>query len=440
MKRDLYHKLVTWKVSEDRKPLLLRGARQVGKTYLLKEFGNQEYKNIIYLDFDEDPDLNRFFTKNLDPERIIRDLAIYFGETIYPHETLLFFDEIQESPHALNSLKYFNEKANSYHVVAAGSLLGVKLAKNKGFPVGKVTFADLYPASFFEFLTAMGKDRMRTALETKEDQENLAEPIHEELISLLKSYYIVGGMPEAIKKHLLNPADLTSVRKIQRDILDAYELDVSKHAEPYEAIKILKVWRSIPTQLAKEHKKFMFSKIHQNARGREYADAIEWLEHAGLILKSNLISTPKFPLGSYLKESAYKIFLLDVGLLGSMSRLPPQIILEGNQLFTEFKGALTENFVAQELKGKGDSLYYWSNDQYAEVDFILLHNTHLIPLEVKANRGKKTKSLQVYLEKFSPRFSVRTSLRNFTKDGSFLNIPLYSISHFQGLLQNCLPL
>lgn len=270
MKRDLYHKLVAWKKSADRKPLLLRGARQVGKTYLLEQFGEAEYENLIYLDFDEHPDLNRFFVKNLDPDRIIKDLALYYEQTISPGKTLLFFDEIQQSPEALNSLKYFEQQANEYHVVAAGSLLGVKLAKKKGFPVGKVTFLDLYPVSFFEFLTAIGRDQMRQALEEKEDFEPFADPIHEEIISLLKIYYIVGGMPEAVKKYLSNTSDLLSVRKVQKDILDAYELDFAKHAEPYEAIKILKVWHSLPTQLAKENKKFMFSKIHESARAREY--------------------------------------------------------------------------------------------------------------------------------------------------------------------------
>ncbi len=434
MKRDLYNHLKDWKKSKDRKPLLIRGARQVGKTYLLQQFAEHEYENSVYLDFAEDPDLERFFAKDLRPERIIKDLAIYFEKRIQPEKTLLIFDEIQEAPAALNSLKYFKEQASTYHVVAAGSLLGVKLAKNRGFPVGKVTFADLYPLSFFEFLTTLGKLQLREALEKKEDFTNLAEPIHEELINLLKTYYIVGGLPEAIKKYLFDPTDFQSVRKIQRDIIQAYEIDFSQHALPHEAVKILKVWRSIPTQLGKENKKFMFSKVDQRARAREYQEALEWLEHAGLVLRSHQISTPKFPLDAYLKDNNYKIFLLDVGLLGAMSRLPPQIVLEGHKLFVEFKGAFTENFVAQSIVERNHPLYYWSADHLAEVDFILSHNTDFLPLEVKANQGRKAKNLQIYSQKFSPKYLLRTSLRNFTQDGNFLNIPLYSVSCYEPLI------
>lgn len=433
MQRDLYKKLVQWKQSKDRKPLVLKGARQVGKTFLLNEFGKKEYENIVYLDFDENSQLHQFFLKNLNPIRIIKDLSIYLEQPIYPKKTLLIFDEIQEASNALNSLKYFKEKANDYHVVAAGSLLGVKLTK--GFPVGKVDFMNLYPLSFFEFLSALKKDSLREILEKKKDLENLTEPIHEKYIDLLKNYYIVGGMPEAINKYLSDPTDFTPIRKIQKNILNAYELDFSKHTKPHDTIKILKVWKSISKQLAKENKKFMFSKIHKNARSREYIDAVEWLDHAGLILRSNLISTPKFPLSGYTEQNDYKIFLLDVGLLGAMTDLPPSIILKKNQLFKEFKGSFTENFVAQEFVKEEIPLYYWSYHSQAEIDFILTYNTSLIPLEVKSNKGKNMKSLKFYYKKFMPDILLRTSLRNFQKHDHFINIPLYSISNFYQFLK-----
>lgn len=433
MERDIYKKFILWKKSKDRKPMLLRGARQTGKTYILKKFGKSEYENMIYLDFDEDPNLNKFFSKDLNPNRIINDLSIYFEMPIYKEKTLLFFDEIQESPNALNSLKYFNEKANEYHIVSAGSLLGVKLSK-KGFPVGKVNFMDLFPLNFFEFLNAIKKDEMRKVLENKRDCKSFSDPIHEKYIDILKIYYIVGGMPEAVAKYVSNPNDFLSIRKIQKNILSAYEIDFAKHSPSHETIKILKAWNSIAKQLAKENKKFMFSKIDKNARKREYSDAIDWLENANLILKSNLISTVKFPLKAYINENSYKIFLLDVGLLGAMVNLPIKIILEKNRLFTEFKGSFTENFVAQELLQKEYSLYYWSKDRIAEIDFILIYNNNFIPLEVKSNKGKNTKSLQIYEKKFSAPFLLRTSLRNFIKSNHFFNIPLYCISHFTNFL------
>lgn len=294
---------------------------------------------------------------------------------------------------------------------------------------------DLFPLSFFEFLTALGKTELRTALEDAIIFAELSDPIHELVTDLLKYYYIVGGMPEAVRKYLKNESDLESVRKVQRDILDAYELDFVKHAEPHEAIKISKVWGSLSAQLAKENKKFMFSKIQPSARAREYEDSITWLENAGLILKAHLVSTPKIPLDASQVQQVYKVFLLDVGLLGAMSRLPPKIVLEKHQLFTEFKGAFSENFVAQELTVDHCPLYYWSYEYKAEMDFLLPFDTDLVPLEVKSDQGRNMKSLQFYSDKFHPNFLMRTSLRNYRRDKNFINIPLYLISQYKRALQ-----
>jgi predicted AAA+ superfamily ATPase len=432
MKRDFYKKLLQWKESDLRKPLVLRGARQVGKTYLLNAFV-QEYENHIYLNFDEEPQFASFFTPNLDPERIIKELSIYFKRPIWPGKTLIVFDEIQECPEALNSLKYFCEKKNEYHVATAGSLLGVKLSK--GFPVGKVNFLDLAPLSFFEFLDALGESTLRKLLEELEKPKAISEIFHEKFLKLLKYYFIIGGMPEAVATYL-KTENLDDVRKVQNEILDAYTLDFAKHAPEEEVMKIMAIWESIPRQLAKENKKFIFSAVRESARAKNYETAIQWLKDAGLILKSNHIITPKLPLDAYADKRAFKVFLLDVGLLGAMSKLDPRIILDGNQLFEEFKGSLTENYVATELHDQHfDSLYYWASEGIAEVDFVISTEQLIFPLEVKAGVSKQKKSLLVYGQKFSqlenpPPVLSRTTLRNFAFEAAIINYPLYAISLF----------
>ncbi len=428
MQRNIYTQFLSWKSSPKRKPLLVKGARQVGKTYCIQRFGEEEFKHLFYLNFDENPELKQFFQGNLDPKRITRDLGYFFEKEIVPEKHLLFFDEIQECPEALNCLKYFQEQAPEYHVIGAGSLLGVKLAHTKGFPVGKVEFLEMYPLSFMEFLTAIGKLRLNELLSTKSDFEPIAEPIHAELLSLLKFYFIVGGMPEAVAQFVSNKDDLQAVRKIQKNILDAYILDFAKHAPPNQVMKITTLWNAILPQLSKENKKFIFSTIHESARSREYEEAMQWLEDAGLILKTYRITAPKIPVESYIEPKAYKIFLLDVGLLGAMAHLPPKVILEGHRLFTEFKGALTENFVAQGLStGFEKRLFYWINGAEAEVDFILPVGTEFLPLEVKSGESKRKKSLLVYAEKYAPNHILRTSPMNFHQHDKFLNIPLYAI-------------
>jgi hypothetical protein len=429
MKRDIYQELILWKRDKYRKPLVLRGARQVGKTYILSEFA-KEYENKLYINFEEMPEAIAIFEGNLSPDNIINRLQIQFKVSIEPKKTLLIFDEIQECPGALNSLKYFNEEANDYHVVSAGSLLGVKLNRTKGFPVGKVDFLDLKPLSFFEFLEAMGEGRLRKMLEEIDKFEPINEALHQKSIDLLKQYFIVGGMPEAIEVYA-KEKDFGKVRKVQKSILDAYALDFAKHAEPGDVMKIMSIWESIPNQLAKENKKFIFSAISKSTRAREYESSIQWLVDAGLIYKVFNVSTPKIPLDNYADKNAYKIYALDVGLLGYMSRLPVNVILQQHQLFVEFKGALTENFVVQELMARRfDKMYYWTSEGTAEVDFVLPHELDIYPLEVKSGISGHKKSLLVYDKKYHPKVLSRANLMNLKQDGSVCNYPLYLVSLF----------
>lgn len=427
MDRDLYYDLLAWKTAKNRKPLILQGARQVGKTHLLKVFGSQEFGNYVYLNFEEDPELKKFFIHSLDPIKIIEKLSIYKEVEIVPHKTLIIFDEIQESPEALNSLKYFCESASELHVIAAGSLLGVKMIHTKGFPVGKVNFLHLYPLSFFEFLSAINKQKLRVYLEQLSIVDPLPEPFHYELLELLKKYMYIGGMPEAVTEYVQS-GDLLQIRKIQLAILKAYDLDFAKHAPKEDIMKIMQVWNSIPRQLAKEHKKFVFSLVKDSARGREYTTAIQWLCEAGLILKSYNLTTPKLPLPAYGDTNAFKIFMLDVGLLAAMCDLSVSAIVTNNNLFSEFNGAFTENFVAQALTNKQRALYYWTSDGTAEVDFITEHDGNIYPLEVKAGASRRKKSLQVYDQRYKPALLLRSSTLNLKHDGKLCNLPLYLIS------------
>jgi len=430
MKRDIYKRLEEWKRSPRRKPLILNGARQVGKTYSLKHFGRTSYKKVAYLNFEKDEKLSQYFESTLDPKQLLKILSIHTEVDIEPQHTLLVLDEIQECPKAINSLKYFCEEANEYHVVAAGSLLGVKTANEKGFPVGKVNFLHLYPLTFFEWLSALGQEKTRLFLEEYSTYEPLPGPLHEKLIDLLKMYFFVGGMPEAVAEYAKNE-NVNTVREIQMEILNAYERDFAKHAPPSEIMKVTTVWKQVHRQLAKENKKFVFALIRKSARGRDYEDAIQWLADAGLIHKGYLVESPKFPLSAYMDNSTFKVFLADVGLLGAQSNLSPQTIIDGDLLFTEFKGALTENYVAQELIAtKHRAPYYWTSAGVAEVDFLIEEDHEIYPLEVKSGSSQKKKSLLAYKQKYMPSKLVRASIMNLKHDGDIYNCPLYMISQF----------
>ena len=428
MERNIYHELKQWKESHRRKPLILNGARQVGKTHSLKHFGRVSYEKVAYLNFEKDEKISQFFEETLDPKHLIRILSIHTEVDIEPQNTLLIFDEIQQCPKALNSLKYFCEEAGDYHVAAAGSLLGVKMAGEKGFPVGKVNFLHMYPLTFFEFLSALGHEKTRKFIEDYPSFEPIPNPIHEKLIQLLKLYLFIGGMPEAVAEYAANEK-LNVIREIQLEILKAYERDFAKHAPAHEIMKITTVWKQVHRQLAKENRKFIFASIRKSARGRDYEEAIQWLVDAGLIHKSYNCETPRFPISVYADDNVFKIFLSDVGLFGAQSNLALQTIIDGNALFTEFKGALTENYVAQELvAAKQHPLYYWTSVGTAEVDFLIEGSNEINPLEVKAGESQKKKSLLVYNEKYNPSKLIRTSLMNLKQDGAIYNYPLYLVS------------
>lgn len=435
MKRQIIQQLRNWKAGSERKPLILMGARQVGKTYALKTFAAGSYQNFVYINFEDDPKFKSLFEKSLQPENILNLLTIETGIEIIPGETLIIFDEVQECPNALNSLKYFNEQANEYHICAAGSLLGVKLSHTKGFPVGKVNFLELYPLSFLEFLEAIGESKLRKFIAELEGLEPLPTILHEKLLEYFKVYVFVGGMPDAIVSYI-NSKDFSSVREIQQSILKAYALDFAKHAPPNEIMKISQVWDSIPNQLAKENKKFIYSTIRKGARAKEFEKAIQWLKEAGLIHKVYNISTPKLPLDAYATFDFFKIYLVDVGLLGAMSNLPANAIIHGDQLFQEFRGAITENYIAQELARHHYSLYYWTSEGSAELDFVIQHESAIYPLEIKAGESSRKKSLRIYADKYKPELLLISSSRNLKKDGNILNCPLYLIGELSRILES----
>jgi predicted AAA+ superfamily ATPase len=431
VKRFLYRQLLAWKSSENRKPLLLQGARQVGKTFLLKEFASREYQDCAYFNFEQNPELSALFTSSLSPDILIESLGTLLGRKIEPGSTLIIFDEIQEAPRAITSLKYFCEQAPGHHVAAAGSLLGVSVGKPTSFPVGKVNFMTLYPMSFFEYLAALNEDRLVEHLENHSLSEPLLEVFHEKLTRLFKYYLYIGGMPEVVQDYIENK-DIENVRRLQEEILDAYERDFSKHSSPDEAIRTSQVWRSIPAQLAKENKKFKYSEVKKGGRASRFQLAIEWLRKAGLIYVVYNIKVPKLPLAGYVDDGKFKIYMLDSGLLGAMLKVPSRVIVLEDRLFSEYRGAFIENYVSQELSCSSDlgDIFYWTSKSEAEVDFIVSNGSEIFPLEVKGGVSRKTKSLRIYADKYHPGSIFRTSPRNFTRDGDFTNIPLYAISLF----------
>lgn len=426
MYRIAIEKLYRWKESKYRKPLIIEGARQVGKTWLMKEFGKQAYADTVYINFDSNSRMAELFATDLDTDRLIMGLELYAGKKINSGSTLLIFDEVQEVPRALSSLKYFYENAPQYHIVCAGSLLGIALHEGTSFPVGKVDFLKLYPLSFKEFLTAIDKERFAELLE-RQDFE-MAASFKQTYIDALKHYFFVGGMPEAVQSFAWNK-DFNEVRVIQKRILAAYEQDFSKHAPNGIVPKIRMLWNSIPSQLARENKKFIYGLVREGARAKEYEAAIMWLTDCGLVHKVNRVNAAGIPLKAYEDLKAFKLFLVDVGLLGCMTGLRQRTLLDGNDLFVEFKGALTEQYVCQQLKTIDDlGIYYYTNDRGScEVDFVLDTGEQIVPVEVKAEVNLKAKSLKIYKEKYTPEISVRTSMADYKKEAWLVNLPLYAI-------------
>jgi len=425
MYRTAIEKLLKWKESKRRKPLIIEGARQVGKTWLMKEFGKQAYKNTVYINFDSNSRMTDLFDSDLDTDRLIMGLELYHGHKIDPDNTLLIFDEVQEVPRALSSLKYFYENAPQYHIVCAGSLLGIALHQGTSFPVGKVDFLKLYPLSFREFLMAIDKEDYAKLLDTQDFQ--MITSFKHIYIDALKQYYFVGGMPEAVQS-FSESKDFNEVREIQKGILAAYEQDFSKHAPNEIVPKIRMLWNSIPSQLAKKNKKFIYGLVREGARAKEYEAAIMWLNDCGLVHKIGRVNAAGIPLKAYEDLKAFKLFLSDVGLLGCMAGLHQRTLLNGNDLFVEFKGALTEQYVCQQLKTIEElNVYYYTNDRGScEIDFVIDTGEKIIPVEVKAEVNLKAKSLKTYREKFLPEVSVRTSMSDFQKEDWLVNLPLYA--------------
>lgn len=434
MYRQALEELVSWKKSTSRKPLIIEGARQVGKTWLMKEFGEKYYNEMVYINFDDNPEMENLFKLNLDPQRIIRGLSLYSGKTIHPDTTLIIFDEVQEVPRALSSLKYFYENAPQYHIVCAGSLLGIALHEGTSFPVGKVDFLRLCPMNFDEFLRANDKDQLADMLMAGD--EELINVFGSTCQDLLKSYYVVGGMPEAVLSYITEH-DYRKVQTIQKNILSAYEHDFSKHAPKDIVPKISLVWHSIPSQLARENNRFLYGAVREGGRAREFETAIEWLNDCGLIHKLYRTTHPALPLKSVLDLKCFKIYMNDVGLLSCLSGLHPEILLHGNDLFVEFKGALTEQYVMQELTclSEFQSGYYTNGRSTAEIDFLIDIGTSILPLEVKASTNLKAKSLKTYIEAFGPSQAIRCSMADYRRENIILNLPLFAVGYIRSYLQ-----
>lgn len=432
MYRTAIEQLYRWKESKHRKPLIIKGARQVGKTWLMKEFGRKAYPDTIYINFDSNSRMAELFSADLNPDRLILGIELYAGKKIDPEKTLLIFDEIQEIPRALAALKYFCEDAPQYHIVCAGSLLGIALHEGTSFPVGKIQFLKLYPLSFREFLMAV-TGRQYADLLDRQDY-SMITPFRQVYIDALKQYYFIGGMPEAVQ-HFAQEKDFQEVREIQKRILAAYEQDFSKHAPAAIVPRIRMVWNSIPSQLAKENKKFVYGLVREGGRAKDYETAIMWLCDCGLLHKISRVNGAGIPLKAYEDLKAFKLFLLDVGLLGCMAGLGQRVLLDGNSLFSEFKGALTEQYVCQQFKTLDNlGVYYYTNSRGScEIDFILDTGEQIIPVEVKAEVNLKAKSLKTYHEKYAPETSVRISMTDFKQQDWLVNLPLYAAEEIKKL-------
>lgn len=433
MYRSAIESLYKWKESKYRKPLIIEGARQVGKTWLMKEFGQNAYKDTLYINFDSNSRMADLFSVDLNVKRLLLGLELYAGRKINPNDTLIIFDEVQEVPKALASLKYFYEDAPQYHIICAGSLLGIALHSGTSFPVGKVDFLKLYPLSFKEFLMATGNERFAELL--SEGDFDMITAFKQTYIDALKYYYYVGGMPEAVL-HFSENQDFNEIRQVQKRILAAYEQDFSKHAPNEIVPRIRMVWNSIPSQLAKENKKFIYGLVREGGRAKDYEAAIMWLSDCGLVHKVSRVDMPNLPLKAYEDLKAFKLFIVDVGLLGCMTGLRQRTLLDGNDLFMEFKGALTEQYVMQQLATISDiNTYYYTNDRGScEIDFVVDDGERVIPLEVKAEVNLHAKSLRTYRDKFKPEVSVRTSMSDYKEQEWLINLPLYAIEEIEAVV------
>lgn len=431
MYRYAINNLIEWKNSSNHMPLIIKGARQVGKTWLMKEFGKTQYKKVAYISFDSNPRLDTLFQKDLDVKRLLDGLNIEVGFNITPKDTLIVFDEIQENPLALTSLKYFCENAPEYDIVAAGSLLGAAHHKGTGFPVGKVEYLNLYPLSFKEFLLAMNENQILELID--KNNFEMQKVFKERIIDLLRRYCYVGGMPKAVLS-FAQKQDYNLVRKIQKNILDDYESDFSKHISPEQVERTRLLWNAIPSQLVKENKKCVYGKIKQGARAKDFEIALNWLIDSGLVHKVSRVSEPNMPLKAFEDVSAYKLFLLDVGLLGAMNDLDPRSLLENDKLFNDYNGAITEQYVLQEFKTLGDlPTFYWASNR-AELDFLIQYQNNIIPVEAKATINLQAKSLKSFRQKYEPKISIRTSLADYEENTGLFNIPLYDIENVKEII------
>ena len=435
MYREKIKELENWKISKDRKPLIIKGARQVGKTWLMKEFGEKYYEKYAYINFENNNRMKKLFESDFDIDRIIQGLKIETGIDIEKNNTLIIFDEVQENPNALTSLKYFYEAGNEYQIISAGSLLGVAMHSGTSFPVGKVDFLNLYPLSFKEFLNAIGEEQLIELL-NKNDIE-MIEIFSDKLKEYLKQYIYIGGMPEVINSYV-KEKNFNNIRKIQNRLLEAYEQDFSKHAPNSIVPRIRQVWNNIPTQLAKENKKFIYGLLKKGARAREYEVALSWLIDCGLVYQVNRVNDCKIPLSAYQDFSAFKLYLLDVGLLCALSGVDAKTILEGDKLFVEFKGALAEQFVLCELKeNTNEPVFYWSSEKgIAELDFIVQSGDKNIPIEVKSAENLQSKSLKTFVEKYNTKMNIRTSMSNYRQQDWMINVPLYLIGNLEKIIEN----
>jgi predicted AAA+ superfamily ATPase len=427
MERLAMQYLINWKDKKNRKPVIIKGARQVGKTWLLKEFGKRNYKQTAYVNFESSRVLQNLFVDDFDIKRIVSTIGIETGLQIGPGDTLIILDEIQEADGGITALKYFHENAPEYNVVAAGSLLGISLHKQSSFPVGKVEFLNLYPLSFHEFLLTRSEQQLLHLITEKEWK--LVKQFKVKYINLLKQYYYVGGMPEAVL-YFSETDDYNEVRQIQNRILASYEQDFSKYAPSEIVPRIRMLWNAIPAQLAKENRKFIYSAVKKGSRAKDFELALSWLSDCGLVHKVNRITKPGIPLKAYEDFNAFKLFTVDVGLLAAMGNISVKTLLEGNLIFEEFKGAITEQYVLQQLKTIEEMvIYYWSSEKSSgEIDFVLQYNEDVYPVEVKAEENLQAKSLKSFKQKYPKTTAIRTSMSDYREDDWLTNIPLYSIS------------